>query len=151
MPHQPTSPFSHPQIYCMPKLGLVPTQLTKKSIKLLSAQLYMPLFCCHHLKTSRSYRPENLWINILLRRSLDNCHLQHHVYEPIPTYGFKNIIPRVIYNVISYNAVSISQKVYSCCQKDSNVPDLTILLCFLRNPLIKFLAKKDFFNAETIS
>ncbi len=38
------------KIYCMPKLGLIPTQLTKKSTN---------LFFCHHLKTSRSNWPES--------------------------------------------------------------------------------------------
>ncbi len=51
-------PCSHPQINCLPKLGLVPTQLTKKSIHLLSPLAVHATIFCHHLKTTHSNWPK---------------------------------------------------------------------------------------------
>ncbi len=52
--HAQTLPRSHPTY--------------KKIKKLIIAPAVHATFFCHHLKKSRRYRPENLWINILFRR-----------------------------------------------------------------------------------
>ncbi len=55
-----TIPYSNPQIHRMPKLDLVPDQLTKKIDKFVIAPAVHATFFYHHLKTIRSNRPEKL-------------------------------------------------------------------------------------------